>query len=1157
MNPSPTNIASVARLEVRNAARLARFWVVAFTLILCSIVGYVLSCLFLVSLAPVSPSHGGETPFYLLGNIEPTFFLMFQAAVLFLIFDAAHQHTRNSIDEVLNSKPITNLEYLTGRVLGIAGSVWFIVAANLLAMQVFGLVANATDFDFGDTLQFHSVINLLLVDAPATLVFWGAFFVFLSQLLRFRLLVIAVGLATVLGWYTLVLEVPYSLLGVVSPSSNDTLFVSDLIPEFASWSSVVIRLATVFLAGTLLLLTSTLPHRWDTAALPVSLSAAAVLLLVCVVSFSVGAWSVVEQFSKPQKWNEVHANYNWDHRMDISRIEGNIGIEPGKRLEFDLTIHFDVDEDASSPLVFTLNPAMDITRQELDGQNTEYAFQDGLLEIEIPYQLTGAESHSLRIVASGVPDPRFAYFDSQVDYITDPDIQAQAVSMFGQDGSVFHSNFVALMPGSYWYPHPGVVDNRFSRKQNGTDYFDLDVQVELKQEDWTVVGTGAPLAKNENSTFRLQPENPVSEIGLFASDFRTDSFRLGEIELSLYLHRRHTRNLSVLSLVEDALQSEMSDLLDSLNGKELEVVHKSLAFVEVPRRLRMVSGGWRMDSVDSLPGIVLVKEHGFPTARLDRIFQSIDKEEPEDSPREELHLEIVAQYFGMGVATDNPWTSLPNRLWSHGTSATGELSHILDQIMLSLVSLITNDGLHPFSVYWALNVLDVTQLSLFGSSYGVEDAISEEHFSSQGLWRTLQRIEDDYLTRISTFSNLTNIALPELPTSNGNQQDFELLMLKCSEIARALLDANGSDKIAAWIGAVRKEHFGGNFTYNDLLQAAEKHEVIVDPFLIEWIHTSKLPGYAVSPIEVVRMEDDTNGSPQYQTSVHVRNMEDVAGYVRLRYPDERSREWRYPILTSSKAVRVDGHSSTKINLVTGYEPRMVHFDPGLSLNRNEMDLIRSSPLIEERLDSAVKPFEEQSSWQPTRHLGIIVDDLDPGFVVFQTNPNLNRKTRAGPLGWFREPRMAGELDNGIPWFSGNYYPFEYRWRPGLWHRQSVAFGFGRFRTTATYILVRKGLEIPKAVFGAEVPEAGQWTLDYYFPPRGMEGSGDKAVYELNVTDGSTTNPISVNVADLRRGWNKIGEFDLVAGTVHVEFVGVSDTWAAVADAIRWTKTEQH
>ncbi len=1155
MNPS--RILNVALLEVRNARRLVRFWVFAFVLVLFSLVGYVLSCFYLGSVAPVSPSHGAGAPLYLLGNIEPTFWLMYQAAILFLIFDATHQHSRNRIDEVLNSKPVSNLECLTGRVLGIAGLIWLIVAFNLVVMQLFGLVANATDFDFGDRLQLHSLINLLFLDAPTTLVFWGAFIVFLTQVLRFRLLIVPVGMAALLGWYTLVLEVPYSLLGVVSPSSNDTLFVSDLIPELASWSSVAIRLATVFLAGTLVLLVSVLLNRQDSITFPVSLSAASVLLLASVASFTFGALHVEGHFKAPQKWKEIHADYEWNHQIDITSIEGNVDINPGTRLELDLTIHFNIDGDVPHTFVFTLNPAMNITLQTLDDHSTKYSFKNGILEIENPSQSSRRDSHSLRVVAFGVPDPRFAYFDSPIEYMTDPGIQPQAVSMFGKDGSVFHSNYVALMPGAHWYPQPGVQDRKYAQANRGADYFDVDLQVVLKRPNWTVVGTGAPLADNGNSTFRLEPDNPVSEIGLLASDFRTDSFKIGGIECSLHLHRLHSRNLPLLSIIRDALQSEENDLFDTLNRQDLEIVHGSLAFVEVPRRLRTISGGWRMDSANNLPGIVLLKEHTFPTARLSQLFDRIDKVDTEESQLHEVQLEILAQYFQMGLATDNAWTSLPNRLWSDATSATGELSPALDQVMLSLISMTTRDDLHPFSIYWALNVVDMAQLSLFGAAMGLEGVVEADDQLNQGLWRTLQRLEDDYVARISTWNNVTDTALSDLPTTNGNQQDFELLMLKCSAIARALLDANGIDKIVAWLGSIRKTFFGTNFTYSDLLDKAQQHGLVVDPFLTEWIHTSKLPGYSFSHIAIARMEDDANGSPQYQTSVHIRNTEDVAGYVRLRYPNERTSDWRYPILTDTPLIKVESQTAKRINLVTPYEPRMVYLDPGLSLNRNEIALTRSSPSIEERLDSTVDPFEEESSWLPAIDIGIIVDDLDPGFVVFQSNPNLNRKTRVGPVGWIREPRLAGELDNGLPSYSGNFYMFEYRWTPGLWHRQTIEGGHGNYRTTTAQIWVRRGLELPKAVFGAHVPESGLWNLDYHFPHSTQDNWMQEGVYELNVKDESTSSPVFVKVSDLRRGWNKIGEFNLNAGTVHVEFVGASNIWRATADAIRWTKAEQH
>lgn len=1155
MHLRPSRILDAALLEVRSARRQARFWTLVFILCLCSFVGYALSCFYLGSVAPVSPSHGAGTPLYLLENIEPTFFLMFQAAVLFLIFDSAHQHTRNRIEETLNTNPVSNLEYLAGRVLGIAGLVWLIVVVNVITIQVFGLVASLTDFDFGGTLQIHSVANLVFLDAPSTLVFWGAFTVFLSQALRFRLLVVATGFATLIGWFLLVLEVPYSLLEVVSPSSNDTLFVSDLIPEFASWSSIAIRLATLFLAGSLVLLASALTHRRDTTKLPVSLSAAGMLLLVSATSFSFATSHVVKQFNTPEEWAETHAEYNWNHHIDIRSMSGIVSIDPRNRMEIDLKLIFDVVDDPPATWVFTLNPAMTIEVLTLDGSTTNYTHENGLLEIENHGDSSASNSHSLSIVASGVPDPRFAYFDGYVDYITDSEIQRQAVSLFGRDGSVFHPNFVALLPGAYWYPQPGVVDNGYRKIQGGTDYFDVDLSVELSARDWTVVSTGVSTATNEAGTFHVKPSSPVSEIGLLASDFRSESFKIGELEFSLHLHKLHSRNLPLLTIVEEAFRTEIGVLLDSLSLENLEIVHKSLAFVEVPRRLRTVAGGWRMDSVDNLPGLVLVKEHGFPSARFERLFKRIDKIESESDHRNETQLDILDNYFQMGLASDNPWESLPKRLWTDATSATGEFSQILDQITLSLVSSITRDELRPFSIYWATNTLDMTQVSIFGAVMGLEGVIESDDLLNRGVWRSLHRLEDDYLTRISTWNNATSIALSELPTSIGNQQDFELLMLKCSAIAEALLAANGTDKILSWLGAVRKQYSGQNFTYTNFLDIAHEQEVTVDPFLTDWIRTAKLPGYTASSMVVTRMKDDSNGAPQYQTSLQVRNTEDVAGFVRLRYPNERTQGWSYPILTSSKAIRVDGHSSKRINLVTGYEPSMVYLDPGFSLNRNEIALTRSSASVEERLDSAPSPFEENSSWIPSDEQGIIVDDLDPGFVVFQSKPSVKPSTRVGPVGWFDEPKLEGELDNGLPFDSDNFYMFEYRWKPGIWHRQSVESAFGKYRRTVATVRIRRGLEIPLAVFGAQIPESGRWRLDYHFPNFGERRWMENGEYELNIADDTVSNSASIKSADLKRGWQEIGVFDLNAGTVRVEFVGGSEIWIAILDAIRWTRAE--
>ena len=106
----------------------------------------------------------------------------FQFAVLFLAFDTGHVHNRDRIIEVLDSKSITNFEYLAGRVFGIAGLLWLVAATNICVMQLLGLISITTNIGIADTIEWYSLINLLVIDGPATLLAWCSIVVFLSCL---------------------------------------------------------------------------------------------------------------------------------------------------------------------------------------------------------------------------------------------------------------------------------------------------------------------------------------------------------------------------------------------------------------------------------------------------------------------------------------------------------------------------------------------------------------------------------------------------------------------------------------------------------------------------------------------------------------------------------------------------------------------------------------------------------------------------------------------------------------------------------------------------------------------------------------------------------------------------------------------------------------
>ncbi len=232
MNRLARNILQVALAEIRAMKRLLRFRVTAVFLTLLAIAPYVISCIVQSYVAPYSPSFVGATPLYLLGNIDPTYFFIFQIAALLLLFDVDQRHARARIAEVLESRPLSNLEYLAGRVVGCTGLLWVIVALNILAMQTFGLGAQWARLEFGGSLQLHSIFNLLFVDAPVTLLFWCSYVVLLNCLFRNRLATLVLGLLGMGLWCFLVLTTPFAFLHLVSPSSNDTLFVSDILPEF-------------------------------------------------------------------------------------------------------------------------------------------------------------------------------------------------------------------------------------------------------------------------------------------------------------------------------------------------------------------------------------------------------------------------------------------------------------------------------------------------------------------------------------------------------------------------------------------------------------------------------------------------------------------------------------------------------------------------------------------------------------------------------------------------------------------------------------------------------------------------------------------------------------------------------------------------------------
>ena len=1159
LNKSGLNkVVSIFVTEYRILRRLPRFWMIALLLTLISQVSYVLACWYLAYHLPYDPTAGMNAPKYLLSNIDPTIFLFFQWASLILLFDLAHRHKRNRIDEVMDTTPITNLEVLVGRTLAVAGIVWFIGLFNISIMQVIGCFSYF-GWHYAETLQWHSIVNLVLVDAPVNLIFWCSVLILLGVVLRTRILVVLVGSAAMFGWYWLVIRSPYSMLSLVSPSSNDTIFISELIPSFLSFNTFVVRVSYVLFAAFFLICATLLKNRMDGSKTRIFNLGLLLTSLTCGIGvFIWGFWGLLTPVSQFEQWKAVHAQYEWVDDVDIQRISGDLHIVANKILDAKFVISIVKNSGSSTkPLVFTLNPGLRIQKLEIRGSPVDYNFDNGLLEIQTTNVEIGIPIE-LIINARGKPTPNFAYLDSAVDYLSDGDVSVTSAKLLGKDGSVFNSSYIALMPGIHWYPTPGPMNAENRKSQTVRDFFAVELNVTLEPAAWNLIASASvSQSATTPNTYSVRSSAQVPEIGLFASRFQHSTIEVGGVRFSMFLHVNHTENLHPITDWNDTLRETVEWWIEECHRVGLTFPVETMTFVEVPRSLRTVGGGWRMDAVDTLPnGLVLLKEHGYPRANLqlatDRYIKRVKSWGPEFEEVSNLApLRLLTLYFDRGKGTDAPWSSLNKHLWTHHTTPSGAYASTIDQIVNWLVASLPSELHRPkrqFSIYSTLRVADFTNLQFVAARRGLDDVQSNPNIVHREYESDTVRLERTFVERFSIWNHIEENGISRATKPMRSRRELEALLLKTREIASGLRDVNDQEKIFRWIHELRNQYHARNFTYQDFINSAKKHEIKYEPFLTEWITKNTIPAYRVREHKIRQMADDERGNTQYQTTVVLENTKSVAGYVKLMIPTEETAEWSLPYFDDEHSIEIHGNTTLRVRLTTAYKIAGFKLNPGLSYNRESLYFELHEQIGSLEPIQTSSPFIEVVDSYP-KDGSIIVDDLDGGFQVHQRTPHLKPSRKFGPFAWLSDQHTEVVLDENLPLQTGFGLS---RSLPNYWHRQTQNLMLAPFGHR----------DSPVVEFKTTIPADGEWQLNYHYPwvvPiewRNESEIPDDDTLSIVISQSEQTYEAPLDIKPMSYGWNIVGKFELKSDPVSVKIVyrpkSHSDSVRIYADAIRWT-----
>ena len=1075
-------------------------------------------------------AYSAEHP--LVGFLGPLFFISrFGIYLLVLALGGALLIASHfGMADAVAVRPASNLMLLGGRTFALAATTWLSMVAALAVAQ--GIGAATRGFDEDAFIEPFSIACFLVVDALPATMFWCALVVLLHVVLRRGLLVVLAGL-TLLALFWSALSLPAWVQSTVFPVAALQRHVSEITPWFVDVWTVLQRASMLSCGAGALMLAARLHRRREDGGalrrLPGALFALAGSLgLGCV------ALHEAERNDQREKWAAAHELASRASvGFDVEGVAGQVLIEPGVEVGIDIVLRLNMHRNLQA-LVFSLNPAMRITDVRVGQQGAAFRHEDGLLTVDLPAPVAAGATLTLGVVASGVPDSDFAYLDSAVD----PRHMAgsNSIRLLGTEALVFDRAYMALMPATFWLPAAGANYGREDSSRRPTDFFNVDLAVDVPAT-WHVAGGFREHAneagKKGRWRFRYGPAAPMDEVGLFAATFDRRVLHAGNVEIELLFHPAHLRNVDLFTEAEDVVADYATEILAHVESQGIGYPYASLSVVEVPAYLRSYRGGWRMEPALRLPGIVGVREVAFPTAHFKALADLIDGaiDAPEAAANAKAgHLITYSRQAGL-------LRGLANSLLNTVAGSGGDDALALDLLCLELA-----DRVLPRP-----NSVRTESARLFnkdGSPALLVEMLSSLPGGARSVLRDLLARYDPTADRPVVWDRLASGGVDADAGGSRTLETLGVLALRVGKTAQAIVDAHGQGRSATLLSALRTRYAGRTFTTADLIAVADAIDLPLASLLDPWLHGSTLPGFVASSAKAVRLRDDETG-PRYQVRLHVHNERDAPGLVALSAD-------RHRFIDSMSPVVVDGLASVELEWVGSEPPDVLWLHPYLSANRHSFAIQLGEVVVQPESLVDAHFGAKTSDWRPAQELGMIVDDLDPGFAV-ETDAEARWRFKLSDL------TVARQLDQGLLLYERDRSVL----RRNTWHREVVPTAWGRYRRTIA--LAQGGDGGARAVASAHLPSRGRWALAFHVPlspPPDFPGERAPEAHlrflggydmVLRTANGETSIEFDGRAANF--GWNALGAFDLPAGEVQLVVTNRTLGDIVLFDAIRWRQSE--
>ena len=277
----------------------------------------------------------------------------------------------------------------------------------------------------------------------------------------------------------------------------------------------------------------------------------------------------------------------------------------------------------------------------------------------------------------------------------------------------------------------------------------------------------------------------------------------------------------------------------------------AFSLVEVPARLRGYGGGWRMAAVQTAPGIAMLRESAFPTARFDLATRMRDIPDDESEAARSAMAKILLQFFNNDLSGGNPLYGAAQSFVGYQTGAEGEGAIALDAVVHELALRLLTQAEGGF--FSAHTFVGTGFQGMVGESFG--------RMFAGGAQSLAQDARNMATNRPAVWDSALGTPLASLDPAPDPELALNVIWLKAPVIAQSLVRALGQETVAAFLAELRRRHAGGRFTAEDFAAVAADTGVDLASVVGDWLHDAALPGFLASTAEVFRIEDDEQGQP--------------------------------------------------------------------------------------------------------------------------------------------------------------------------------------------------------------------------------------------------------------------------------------------------------